>query len=72
MKPKRTQIIDGIVQPVDGQHIRFENGQYATEDKKEIEYIRKHRLFGNAIFEDKKQEAPAAPAEVGTTAGTGE
>lgn len=54
MKPARTQIIDGIVNPVPGQHIRFENGQFETEDKAEIDFIKKHRLFGNQIFEEKK------------------
>lgn len=60
IKPKRVQIIDGISQIVEGEHIRFENGEYETNDKKEIEYLRKHRFFGTSIFEDKKAEAPAA------------
>lgn len=57
MKPQRPQIIDGIVIPVPGEHIRFENGEYETSDKKEIEFITKHRLFGSQIFEDKRGAA---------------
>lgn len=53
MRPKRVQIIDGIAQTVEGQHIRFENGEVQTEDKQEIMFIRKHRLFGSGIFEEK-------------------
>jgi hypothetical protein len=51
MKPQRNQILDGIVFPVQGEHIRFNNGEYETEDKKEIEFIKKHRLFGSQIAE---------------------
>lgn len=56
MKPQRTQVLDGIVQPVPGQHIRFESGVYETKDKAEIEFIKNHRLFGNQIFLDGKNE----------------
>lgn len=60
IKPSRNQIVEGIVENISGEHIRFENGVYETEDKKELEFLRKHRFFGNRIFEDKvtkKQEA---------------
>lgn len=59
IKPSRVQNVDGIVVPVPGEHIRFNNGEYETDEKKEIDFIKKHRLFGNAIFEDKKQAAEA-------------
>jgi hypothetical protein len=51
MKPNRVQIYDGIPMPVQGQHIRFNNGEYEATDKKEIEFIRKHSLFGRCITE---------------------
>lgn len=54
MKPSRQQVLDGIVFPVPGEHIRFNGGEYETDDKKEINFIQKHRLFGSQIFEDKK------------------
>lgn len=63
MKPNRVQIIDGITVPVPGQHIRFENGEVETTDKEEIAFIRKHRLFGGQIFEDKKTAADQDPPQ---------
>jgi hypothetical protein len=54
MKPQRVQVVDGIVLPVPGEHIRFNNGEYETADKKEVEFIKNHRLFGSQIFEDKR------------------
>ena len=51
VKPNRVQIADGIAMPVTGEHIRFNNGEFETEDKKEIEFLRKHRLFGFEITE---------------------
>lgn len=56
MKPKRLQVIDGIAQTVEGQHIRFNNGEVQTDDKQEIAFIRKHRLFGTSIFEEKVEQ----------------
>lgn len=58
IKPQRTQVIDGIVQPIPGEHIRFQNGEYecnekSAEGKKHAEFIRNHRLFGSRIFEEK-------------------
>lgn len=59
IRPSRPQIVEGIVVPVPGQHIRFEQGEYETSDVKEIKFIREHRLFGGAIIEDKKADAAA-------------
>lgn len=66
IKPARNSIIDGIVVPVPGEHIRFENGEYATDDKKKIEYLQSHRLFGSAIVrvdDPPKKPVAAPPAE---------
>lgn len=65
MKPARNSIIDGIVVPVPGEHIRFEQGEYSTDDKKKIEYLESHRLFGSAIVrvDEPKKAAAAATAE---------
>ena len=57
MKPQRVQVVDGIVLPVPGEHIRFNNGEYETNDKKEIEFIKNHRLYQSQIFEDKRGAA---------------
>ena len=51
MKPNRVQIVDGITVPVAGEHIRFDRGECETVSKKEIDFIRKHRLYGVAITE---------------------
>jgi hypothetical protein len=49
IKPNRQSVQDGIVIHVPGEHIRFQNGEFETTDKKEIEFIKNHRLYGNAI-----------------------
>lgn len=51
MKPKRNQIQDGMVMVIEGEHIRFDRFEYATEDPKEINFIRNHKLFGHKITE---------------------
>lgn len=56
MKPKRNQTVNGLTEVVEGQHIRFENGEVETSNKDEIAFIRKHRLFGNQIFEETVKE----------------
>lgn len=63
MIPNRTQIIDGIVVPVSGKHIRFDRGEYETKDKKEIEFIKKHPLFNVAITEVTEQKIPQGELE---------
>lgn len=49
MKPARIQIQDGIAVPIPGEHIRFNNHEYDTKDKKEQNFIKNHRLFGSQI-----------------------
>ncbi|GIO13539.1 hypothetical protein J19TS2_30940 [Cohnella xylanilytica] len=64
IKPARNSIVDGIVVPVPGEHIRFENSEYETDDKKKIDFIERHRLFGTAIVrvdEPKKAQVPPVP-----------
>ena len=51
MIPNRAQVIDGVVVPQAGKHIRFNNGEYETADKKEIDFLRRHALYGRAIVE---------------------
>jgi hypothetical protein len=60
MKPARNSIIDGIVVPVPGEHIRFENGEYESSDKDKIAYLKRHPLFGTAIIEVKARDKVAA------------
>jgi len=38
-----------------GKAIEFKNGRYSTTDKKEIEFLRKHREFGLSITEIPEQ-----------------
>lgn len=52
VKPQRNQVVDGIVVPIEGEHIHFVNGEYETKAKKEIDFIRGHQLFGSRITED--------------------
>lgn len=49
VKPNRQQVQDGIVVPIPGEHIRFSNHEFETSDKKEIAFIKGHRLFGSQI-----------------------
>ena len=49
--PNRVQIIDGIVVPQAGEHIRFNNGEYETNSKQDIAFLRGHQLFGLSITE---------------------
>jgi hypothetical protein len=51
MKPIRTVIVDGIPVPQAGQHINFYNGEYETQDKAEIAFLKKHQLYGVSITE---------------------
>jgi hypothetical protein len=51
VKPNRVQIFDGIAVPVPGQTIRFNSGEYEATDRKEIDFLRKHSLFGRGITE---------------------
>mgnify|MGYP001260819923 CR=1 FL=1 len=67
IKPARNSVVDGIVVPVPGEHIRFENGEYVTNDKDKIAFLRKHRFFGTSIVEvttaEAKKAEPPVPAE---------
>lgn len=63
--PNRQSVIDGVVIPVPGKRIAFENGEYETEDKAEIEFIEGHRLFGSKIVK-------ATPVKAGKAAATEE
>jgi len=59
IKPARNAIIDGVVVPVPGEHIRFERGICVLDDKEDkdkIAFLRKHRLFGTAIVEIKEKD----------------
>ena len=51
MKPKRNQIVDGMVMVIEGEHIRFDRFEYTTSDPKEINFIRNHKMFGFGVAE---------------------
>jgi hypothetical protein len=68
MVPNRQSIVDGIVLPVPGKRIQFENGQYETNDEKEIEFIESNWLYGSKIV---KVTAVKAKAGAGAGAGSG-
>lgn len=56
MKPDIQQIVNGMVIPIAGKSLDFERGSFETNDKEEIAFIRKHRLFGSYIFEETAKE----------------
>jgi hypothetical protein len=51
MHPTRRQIVDGVPVVIPGKCIEFANGEYETTDKKEIDFLKKHKLNGPAITE---------------------
>jgi hypothetical protein len=57
--PNRKQVFDGIPMPVPGKRIQFSHGEYETEDKKEIEFLRKHRLYKVSISEAEEPKLKA-------------
>jgi hypothetical protein len=64
MKPASVQIVNGIPYPVPGEHIRFENGEFETDDKAKIAFLEKHRLYGTSIVKvDEPKKAAAATQE---------
>ncbi|HWR54905.1 MAG TPA: hypothetical protein VN462_00235 [Negativicutes bacterium] len=56
MKAEMTQVINGNILRTPGEYLRFENGQYSTQVKKEIDFIRNHSEFGQTIFEDEEEK----------------
>ena len=62
IKPARNSVVDGIVVPVPGEHIRFERGEFSTTDKTKISFIEKHRLFGTSIVRV-DNDPPPVPKE---------
>lgn len=62
VEPNRNQIVNGMVIPVVGKRIEFVNGEYETNDKKEVEFLTKHKLFGARFFENKKE--PEVPVVI--------
>jgi len=62
IRPNTMQIVNGIANPVPGQHIQFEDGIYATEDAKELQFLRKHRLNGSAFIEAEPVKKEASKA----------
>lgn len=66
IRPARTEFINGIPNPIPGDHVRFERGEYETDDEEKIGFIEKHRLFGTSIVrldEPKGKQSPKVPAE---------
>lgn len=57
VKPTRRTIVDGVAVVTPGEHIKFDRGEYVTEDKKEIAFLQKHRLYGVA-FVAAEEEKP--------------
>ncbi len=50
---KPAEMVDGrVVKPA--KYIQFQNGRYATEDKGEIAFLRKHKDYGVSILEQDK------------------
>lgn len=51
VKPASKSIVDGRIVATMGKSIQFTDGIYTTEDKKEIDFIRKHNRFNTSVFE---------------------
>ena len=56
MEPGSRTLVDNRLIAKRGRHIEFKNGEYKTEDPKEIEFIKSHRLFGRQVFEHEEKE----------------
>lgn len=52
MTPTRMVVQDGMSYSVPGKAIQFQNYRYETNDKDEIKFLEKHRLFGTDILKD--------------------
>jgi len=62
MRPAINQIVNGVFNRVSGKYIEFKNGEYETDDKEEIAFLKAKPYFGSEIWEEKtgeqiKQEA---------------
>jgi len=57
MESDDTELIRGRVRILPGKHIQFDRGEYNTEDKKEIEFLRKYaEVPANKVFEQGAKE----------------
>lgn len=56
VEPERTELTNAGRKIVPGKAIEFKNFLYETEDKKEIKFIKEHRMFGVNIFVMKSEE----------------
>ena len=70
IKPKRTQILEGIVYAVPGEHVRFSNFEYETTDKKVVEWLAQHPLKNTAFSEATIPGAKTPDKEAGKEAAT--
>ena len=50
IEPDDTEFVKGKTKIIPGKHIVFENNTFATDDKKEIEFLKSHPEFGRTIF----------------------
>jgi hypothetical protein len=63
-KHRINQVINGISVPISGDHIEFKNGEYATEDKDKIDFLKAKPYYGIDIWEEKgSKEIKAEAAE---------
>lgn len=56
VKPTYMEVKNGIPILNRGEKIVFENGEYVTEDKKTIDFLRKHKANGIDFIEVKLEE----------------
>jgi hypothetical protein len=54
VEPTRMIVQDGMAYSQPGKMIEFHDFSYETTDKKEISFLRGHKLFGSTVFEDKQ------------------
>lgn len=67
IKPKHIQIVDGVPFPVEGEHVRFVNYEFETEDEKVIDFIKRHSLFNSSITESVEVKGKTAKADTTKT-----
>ncbi|MBT9169313.1 MAG: hypothetical protein DDT19_02671 [Syntrophomonadaceae bacterium] len=53
VKPYIISVVNGIPIHTRGEKIEFENGEFITEKKTEIDFLRKHKAYGTEFQEDK-------------------
>ena len=52
VRPYIIKVENGMPQHIRGEKIEFNNGEFVTDQKQTIDFLRKHRAFGIDFVED--------------------